>query len=366
MKKLKEKIGITHTRADIDVFFTAALLKIKKFFFLKSGEGSTMNFRNARYIDRGRQDLDHHGKKGKTSFDLVLEELNLQNEKWAQPIKRFVQRADLNGESLPYDVSQISKAVVRIKDINDEENMQIGIEMAEAILKFHKKELLRDNEFTRQIIAKFIDEKKEKVPKMLTRYFEQLSNPKFERPSDLVEILTGYYNNNPKNLEKTKRFAEKLLEYTLHDRKLFEKAQEDLQETMKIKTRKGLIIVKEYQEEANPKFNVAARKIGAIAVIQRQMKNKQTQIFFDTKRITRKQTDKIISFLRLLEAGVKINKNELTKEGRIEKVNEWFYFVGEKGGVMILNGSLTAPNVPPSQLSTQQIIESVKAGLETQ
>ena len=144
------------------------------------------------------------------------------------------------------------------------------------------------------------------------------------------------------------------------------KAQEDLQETMKIKTRKGLIIVKEYQEEANPKFNVAARKIGAIAVIQRQMKNKQTQIFFDTKRITRKQTDKIISFLRLLEAGVKINKNELTKEGRIEKVNEWFYFVGEKGGVMILNGSLTAPNVPPSQLSTQQIIESVKAGLETQ
>lgn len=365
---MKEKIGITHTRADIDVFFTAAMLGIKKFFFVKNSDGITVNFKNARYIDRGKRDLDHHGQKGKTSFDLVLEELDIQEEKWTQPIKRFVQRADLNGESLPYDVSQISKAVVRIKDIDDEENMQIGIEMAEAILYFHKEGIPRDNKFTRQIIAEFINEvfKENKIPKMLSRYLEQLSNPRFERVCDLVEIVTGYYNKNNKDLEKTKEFTKKLLRYTLHDRQLFEKAQEDLQKAMKIKTRKGLIMVKEYQEEANPKFNVAARKIGAIAVIQRQMKNKQTQIFFDTKRITRKQTDKVISFLRLLEAGVKINKNELTKEGRIEKVNEWFYFVGEKGGVMILNGSLTAPDVPPSQLSTEQIIESVKAGLETQ
>lgn len=365
---MKEKIAITHTRADIDVFFTAAMLGIKKFFFVKNSDGITVNFKNARYIDRGKRDLDHHGQKGKTSFDLVLEELNLQNERWTQPIKRFVQRADLNGESLPYDASQISKAVVRIKDIDDEKNMQTGIEMAEAILYFHKEGIARDNKFTHQIIAEFINEvfKENKIPKMLSRYLEQLSNPRFERICDLVEIVTGYYNKN-KDLEKTKEFTKKLLRYTLHDRQLFEKAQEDLQKTMKIKTRKGLIVVKEYQEEANPKFNVAARKIGAIAVIQRQMKNKQTQIFFDTKNIKKEQTDKTIALLRILEAkGKKINKRDLCREGTIESVKEWFYFVGEKRGVMILNGSLTAPDIPPSRLSTEQIIESVKAGLETQ
>ncbi|XOA42970.1 MAG: hypothetical protein ACKKMO_00660 [Candidatus Nealsonbacteria bacterium] len=246
--------------------------------------------------------------------------------------------------------------------------MQTGIEMAEAILYFHKEGIARDNKFTHQIIAEFINEvfKENKIPKMLSRYLEQLSNPRFERICDLVEIVTGYYNKN-KDLEKTKEFTKKLLRYTLHDRQLFEKAQEDLQKAMKIKTRKGLIVVKEYQEEANPKFNVAARKIGAIAVIQRQMKNKQTQIFFDTKNIKKEQTDKTIALLRILEAkGKKINKRYLYRKGTIESVKEWFYFVGEKGGVMILNGSLTAPDVPPSRLSTEQIIESVKAGLETQ
>jgi len=49
----------------------------------------------------------------------------------------------------------------------------------------------------------------------------------------------------------------------------------------------------------------------------------------------------------------------LKKPGKIEKVPEWHMFVGEKGGRLILNGSLTAPDVPTTRIPLEEIVEFV-------
>jgi hypothetical protein len=223
----------------------------------------------------------------------------------------------------------------------------------------------RDNAKAAQIIKeKFEDEAK--MPEKIRRYYQLLKDPSFDRTCDFAELATV----NPK-------LAREVLKFIVADVERYRKANEEVKLAEKIVILKRYIIIA--GESDNPKFNVAARKTGAAIVIQKN-KNGHVQIFFNNKILPRQvieiTSENLIEVLRLREISLDpprkltrmLKKDELRTAERIPEVPEWYFFKGEKGGRLILNGSLTAPDVPVTKIPLEEIVEltvdSLKSALE--
>lgn len=357
---------LLHPRPDVDCFFSVALLKkfggikVKGYLFGRKKRKS----KNIIGVDTGGDFFDHHGLSGITSTDLVARALKLENEKWIQKILKFVKRVDLEGRSLPFDIANIQKAMMRDPSFLDEEIAKIGIKMAENIIDFSKENLKRENSFGRKIIKEFLEEKNKK-PELFNAYFNQLSREKFERPADFVEVLTA--ERKLKGEVKAKKLGKLLLEILFKDWENYQDALKEVKRARKIQVKSYLIIL---GESDNPKFSVAARVKGGHIIIQKN-KRGNVQIFFEKKLIDKKIADEIVANLRELEMRLSKrpipSKDYLIKEGKLEN---WFYFVGEekqKGerGLFIFNGSFTDPSVPPTKIPIQKIIEIIKRVFHT-
>jgi len=350
----KPCIVATHTKPDEDVAFSVALLelngaRIKGYWFRKEGDETLppqIDFKEVLWIDRGRRVFDHHGIPGKTSTDIVAEELGIANEKWIQSILRHVRRVDLEGRSEPMDVNDMIKSIARELN-NDKEIMKLGVEIATAIINFHRNNMRRDNQKAAKVIQEFFEEE---MPERVRHYFELLKNPNFVRVCDFAELATV----NPD-------LAKEVLKFISADIKKYEAAQKDVERAQKIKVGKYLIIA---GMSDNPKFNPRARKIGAAMVIQKNSSG-HVQIYFNNKILSPVTIERIsgdlIEILRMREISLDPTKkmppkNNLRKPEKIEEVPEWYLFVAE-GGRLILNGSLTAPDVPPTKIDFSEIIE---------
>lgn len=353
----------THTKPDEDAILSVALLKrmgfkIKGYWFYKGGDEAPppqLEFKDVLWIDRGRRVFDHHGIPCKTSAQIVAEELKIAEEKWLRPILRHVHRADLEGRSEPLDLNDILKAITR-EITNDKEIMRIGIEIAMALFDFHEKNLMRNNALARKIIEEHFIERK--MPERIQRYYQLLLNPKFQRSCDFTEIVCGA--KEPEKLGKS------ILSYLEADIQRYQRAKEEVKNAQKIVVsvpRMWFIIA---GTSDNPKFNTAARAMGAAVVIQRNT-NGHTQIYFNNKVLPTGTvvavSEDLIAILRMREITLDpnkkmpMNKKGLRSLGQIEEVPEWYLFNGERGGRLILNGSLTATEVLPSKIPFEEIIE---------
>jgi len=345
----------THKKPDEDVVVAVALLKmegmkIDGFWFRGEGDETLppqIQTKNVVWIDRGRRVFDHHGIPGKTSTDIVAEELGIAKEKWIQPILRHVRRVDLKGRSEPMDLNDMIKSIARELN-NDEEIMKLGVEIATAIIEFHKRNMKRDNKRAAMIIREFFGEE---MPERVHHYYELLQNPNFNRPCDFAELATV-----------KPELAKEVLKFINADIQKYEAAQKDVERAQKIRVGKYLIIA---GMSDNPKFNPRARKVGAAMVIQKNSSG-HVQIYFNNKILSPVTIEKIsgdlIEILRMREISLDPTKkmppkNNLRKPEKIEEVPEWYLFVGEEGGRLILNGSLTAPDVPPTKIDFSEIIE---------
>jgi hypothetical protein len=345
----------THTKPDEDAIVSVALLKwagvrIKGYWFHKEGDTTLppqLRFENVLWIDRGHRVFDHHGIKGKTSVLIVSEELGINNEKWIQPIIRQVYRSDLEGRSEPMDLNDMIKSITRELN-NDEEIMKLGVEIATAIINFHRNNIRRDNQKAAKVIQEFFGEE---MPKRVRHYFELLKNPNFVRVCDFAELATV----NPD-------LAKEVLKFISADIKKYEAAQKDVEKAQKVRVGRYLIIA---GISDNPKFNPRAREAGAAIVIQKNSDG-HVQIYFNNKILSieaiKRISEDLIEILRMREISLDPTrkmppKNNLRKPEKIEEIPEWYLFVGEKGGRLILNGSLTAPDVPPTKIEFSEIIE---------
>lgn len=115
----------------------------------------------------------------------------------------------------------------------------------------------------------------------------------------------------------------------------------------------------------NEQMNKFARSIhgGQAAIIIQQQSSGNVQIY--TNRHFRLTLYDIAQMIRLAEqqAKGKVTTREwkkLAAEGKVEGVEEWFF---HHAGQMLLNGSLTAKDVPPTRLSLEQIKEIVRIGI---
>jgi hypothetical protein len=255
------------------------------------------------------------------------------------------------------DLSDMLKSIARELD-DDLKIMELGIEIATAILIFHRKGMKRDNAKVAQIIKEeFGDETK--MPEKIRRYYQLLQNPNFARVCDFGELAT-----------MNSGLAKEVLKFLVADIEKYKKAMEEVKIAKKIEISKGYFIV--VGESNNPKFNVAARQIGAAIVIQRNTTG-HTQVYFNNKIIgtqVEKIAEDLVECLRLREITLDprklpIRKSDLRNEGRMEEVPEWYFFKGEKGGSLLLNGSLTSPDVPPTKIPLEEIAEIVNDALRT-
>lgn len=367
--KLKGKrvIVATHTRPDEDVIISVALLRhagvnIIDYWFRKEGDESLppqLQFENILWVDRGRRVFDHHGIKGETSASMVAKELGIE-KKWLQPILNHVKRADLEGRSEPMDINHILKAISREIN-NDEEIMKIGLEIASALICFHEKSLLRDNAFVATIISDYFAEKE--MPERIKRYCQLLLlHSKFQRSCDFVEILCG--KRELENENNAREFGKMILNYIVKDIERYKEAEEEVRAAKKIVVSlpyRWLIVA---GESDNAKFNVAARELGAAVVIQRN-KDGHVQIYFNNKILSPQMiaaiSEDLIEIIRMREISLGSNqkipiKSTLRNPGKITEVPEWYLFAGEKGGRLILNGSLTAPDIPVTKINFDEIV----------
>jgi hypothetical protein len=376
--KGKTLIG-THTRPDVDVLASLWILqtygdeKLKKAakLFLKGGDEELTQMTGIILIDRGRGEFDHHGRTnmcGETSTSLVAKKLGIADEKPIQQLLALVRRSDLQGISEPFDASDLIKCLQRSR-ISDEEIIKIGVRIIQDTIEFRKNALARDNQWVREIIFDFLKEKMV-VPPKFQRYLELLANPRFQREFDLVEIGVAEKTRSKKEAED---FIKKLLEVEYEDSGRYLEAIEIVKNAWKKKVNE-LIICAAITD--NSKFNPAARAEAGAAIIVQRNSQGHNQIYFDSQKVSEQIMDSIASAVRLEECLVqkrKIPKCDLRKPGRIEEIPEWYYYVAptivgkkKKPGRFILNGSLTAPDVPPSRIPWETLLYVIECAVRYQ
>ena len=365
-----------HTRPDLDVIAPRFLFgeygddKMKKaaMIFLKGGDELLQQITGIVLIDRGRGEFDHHRRLNstETSTSLVAKKLGIDQGKIVQQLIGFVQRSDLKGESLPFDLSDIVKSMQRNDDISDEEIIEIGTRILKDCIEFRRNGLQRDNLWVRKFIFEFLSEKKI-VPPKFVQYLETLGNSAFQRPFDIVEILVA---EKTQSEDEAKTLGRKLLELEYEDSAMFFLAQEEVEKAWK-KTVKGITIFATVT--GNRKFGQAARMQGAMIVIQRNS-NGHTQLYFDIERIDGVVVETLISIIRLEEMLIQkkpIPKINLRRPGRIDEIPEWYYYLApqignKKPGQFIFNGSRTAPDVPVSKIPLEILLYIVECGVRYQ
>jgi len=325
--------------------------KIVGYWFRGEGDEALppqLQFKNVIWIDRGHRVFDHHGIQGKTSVSIVAEELGIINEKWIRPILNHVHRSDLEGRSEPMDLNDTLKAIAR--EINDDlKIMEFGVKIATAIIEFHRQSMRRDNKKAAEVIKEFFGDET-KMPERIGHYYQLLQNPNFTRPLDFAELATV-------NAE----LAKQTLQYIAADIRKYQEAEADVRKAKKIRVGRYFIFA---GESDNPKFNVKCREKGAALIIQRNSDG-HVQIFFNNKILGTQVTEiaeDLIGALRLrenpdLSKKLPRIKSILRSTGKIEEVPEWYFFKGEKGGCLLLNGSLTSPDVPPTKIPLEEISE---------
>ncbi|MDI6591531.1 MAG: hypothetical protein QME61_01120 [Patescibacteria group bacterium] len=350
----------THTAPDLDAIAALTLLRKDKVdIFLKGGDENLESaaLMGITIVDRGRGEFDHHGRnqRTETSTSLVAQKLGISKEPAIKRLINIVQRSDLQGISSPFDAPDLIKCMQRTR-IADEEIVKMGTRIVEDGIKFSEQKLTRDNAATQQLIKEFLSTKKVNLPKF-QQYINNLSNPRFERPFDIAEILAV-------EGEKGKEFIFKLLEVEYEDSLNYLTAMIEARNAWKTVV-KGETIVADFSD--NPRFKDAARnEQKALITIQRNT-NGHTQIFFDTERISDSIIETLVSMIRLEECLIQrreLPKADLRKAEYVEGIPEWYYFKApvipgkkKEPGRFILNGSIAAPDVPVSKIPMEILRE---------
>jgi hypothetical protein len=212
----------------------------------------------------------------------------------------------------------------------------------------------------------FLAERKaEKIPEKLTQYIDKLQNERFDRPFDIVEILVG--EKAQFGEEEAVKFIKTLLGFVFNDSIKFYQAKQEFREKATKKEIKGILMTVHCTN--NEKFNPAARSEGASIIVQRDTDG-HTQIFFSTDDplLNDDIIDSIAAMVRLEECLFQSNAIpdiDLAQSEWVDGIPEWYYYKApqlgnKKPGRFVMNGSLTAPDVPCSQIPLSTIFEIVQ------
>ncbi|MBZ9572130.1 chromate resistance protein [Patescibacteria group bacterium] len=194
-------------------------------------------------------------------------------------------------------------------------------------------------------------------------------------PLDLTDTLRSLnlkYSDNP---EKVLETAFEILDAKYEEQKLFFEAREELEKAKVTEIqRRGKILRIVTVKSENPMISPIARhrKLGVdAAIVIQQNSSGRVVIFTNNRYDLREDFINIVGMIRLeeqLRQGKKpliTSFGILSRPGEISQVPEWYFQEEEhRGGGKLLNGSLTAPDVPPTRIPLERIEEIVKMVFE--
>lgn len=226
----------------------------------------------------------------------------------------------------------------------------------------------KEDECAATLIAKTLGIEDDPALGRILRFVFNVDTKPCKQPFDLAKMVEDMHEAYPDDPEMVMKWAVQGLEAVYRQQVRFLSNAQALDEgAITFEVFEGpnspikLAIARSDNPEAS-KFARSADGGGADIVIQRQSSG-NTQIF-----INRKSGKGVVS-LRDLARMVRIEEqnlkgkflirdwNLLAIEGKVEGAEEWYY---HPGGEILLNGSLTAPNVPPTRISLEQLVEFTK------
>jgi hypothetical protein len=229
----------------------------------------------------------------------------------------------------------------------------------------------KQEECAATLVAKALGLDDDPVFKKLLRFTVTTDQKGGSQPFDIASLTKILHQQFPNNPEKVIKWVEMGIEAKYYEQsQFFKEAREEFRKAGKIEWIKGpggqkLKMVSIIS--GNSQVAKYARSVnGGQAAIVIQKHPKGNVQIFTNKRFRLKLFD-VVRVIRLEEQKAKgkvivRDWQKLESEGEIEGIEEWFYY---KIGEMLLNGSLTAPDVPPSRLSLERIEELVKIALDS-
>lgn len=226
----------------------------------------------------------------------------------------------------------------------------------------------KEDECCATLVAKHLGIDEEPALKEILEFVKKSDLKMVTDPFNPSVVIKDFHREHPDNPEKAIEWAIVMLEVKYRKQKRFlvetkkefdEKAQiEDVE--INEKTLKLVTIVSDDSQISS----LARSKSGCEAAVIIQKSSRGNVQIFPNRKYGISFYD-VAQMIRLEEQEVKrqmitTDWEELAKEGKVEGAEEWFF---HKEGQFLLNGSSTAPNIPPTQISLERIIELVKIGV---
>jgi|GEM_PF-604150 len=189
-------------------------------------------------------------------------------------------------------------------------------------------------------------------------------------PLELPSIIASFCAVHPDEYERAFKWSSTAFDTKHVVQQMFHSAKEDYEKAIKeenyIGSRKVMIVTFESDNPAVSRY-ARSKKFGcnAAVVIQKNSKG-QVQVYASKRHGV--NLDDVAKMLRLHEQRVKKNIcttdwRELGAHGRVTGAEEWWF---HKEAGMLLNGSLSAPDVPPTNLDLETIRDIVAVGINPQ
>lgn len=216
------------------------------------------------------------------------------------------------------------------------------------------------------LIAKYLEIDDDPALEKILRFVVNNDLKGQSHPFGLAYIIKLMHSCHPDKPEMVISWATKALEVKYHEQfSFFSQAREDYEkrtEISEVVLTNGKVFKIATATTDNENFSKYARFCGAAVVIQRKTSG-NVQIHTNNRLgLTLYDVSQMIRLEEAKVKGVVINEDWkiLSFDGKIKGAEEWYFHHKMQA---LLNGSLTAPNVPPTKISLEKIVELVKLGI---
>ena len=378
------KTILTHIKMHLDEYMAIWLLiRFGGKFFSGIDKAEIVSHNNGNVPERddviavgtGGGPFDEHAfgkspaKEGECSATLVAKHLGIKSPGLPKLLKYALRNDTRLGDDefgLAYLVKLLHRKHPRgVKKVAEWVNLAL-----DALYAKYSEELeLTHEDFFQGVVEKWLKEHSSEADAMsnIVAYFQKHKSGKVSGYTSLARLANLVVANNPNAPKKVETWLRMALEAKLLEQKEFIAAGEDVEKAKLLEIRRPNQTIRIiYGKSDSTAFNASARSLRKADVVVQEFSTGHIRIF--TRQINRKPVvslKDVMAVLRIMEQRKKSRMittdwEDLRKGGSVSGAEEWYYL---KPAEMPLNGSETAPDVPPTKLALREVMSALRIGL---